>query len=189
MYYDDGSGAALLAFILLFIPLVIIFGLIGYVITAFLLMRIFDKAGVRGKWRAWVPIYNWLIFAKLGDFNPWWTLGVVVGASVLSGVPVLGWILLLVQFVMYVVISWRVGVKLNKEWYYLLLWLIPGLGLLIWLAILAFDSSRWTTAVRPAPWANSFLADKTRWDGIPDQQGGTAAPGAYPPPAPPAPGV
>ncbi len=186
-YYDDGSGAAaLLAFFIILIPVLIITALVGYVISSFLLMRIFDKAGVQGKWRAWVPVYNWLIFSKLGDFSPWVALGVIVGASVLSQVPVLGWVLLVVQFVMYVVISWRVGLKLGKEWYFLLLWLIPGLGTLIWLAILAFDSSRWNTAVRPAPWARSFLGDSTVWEGVPQQSGAApAAPGAYPPPAAP----
>ena len=33
-------------------------------------MRIFEKAGVQGKWRAWVPVYNTLMLAKLGDLNP-----------------------------------------------------------------------------------------------------------------------
>ena len=37
-------------------------------------MKIFDKAGVQGRWRAWVPVYNTLIFVKLGDLNPWWLL-------------------------------------------------------------------------------------------------------------------
>lgn len=190
MYYDDGSGAAFLAFLLILIPILLITVLISYVISAFLLMRIFDKAGVQGKWRAWVPVYNWLVFSKLGDFSPWVALGVVIGAGVLSQVPVIGWLLVLVEYATYIVIAWRVGQKLNKEWYFLLLWLIPGLGALIWMAILAFDSSRWNTAIRPAPWATSFLADKTVWQGIPVQAsaapaaGGPGAPGAYPPPAP-----
>ena len=45
--------------------------IIGYVIASFFLMKIFEKAGVQGKWRAWVPVYNGLIFAKLGDLSPW----------------------------------------------------------------------------------------------------------------------
>ncbi|WP_460776320.1 large exoprotein [Microbacterium sp. GXF7504] len=187
MYYDDGSGAAFLAFLLILIPILLITALISYVISAFLLMRIFDKAGVQGKWRAWVPVYNWLVFSKLGDFSPWVALGVVLGAAVLSQVPVIGWLLVLVEYAMYIVIAWRVGQKLDKEWYFLLLWLIPGLGALIWLAILAFDSSRWNSAIRPAPWASTFLADKTVWQGIPQQASAApaaGAPGAYPPPAP-----
>ena len=65
--------------ILLMIPTLIItsaliFAVIGYLLTAWFLMKIFEKAGVQGKWRAWVPFYNTLIFAKLGDLNPWWLL-------------------------------------------------------------------------------------------------------------------
>ena len=61
-----------------------IFAIAGYVLTAFFFMKIFDKAGVQGKWRAWVPIYNTLIFVKLGDLNPWWLLG-LWGASIVLG--------------------------------------------------------------------------------------------------------
>ena len=42
-----------------------------YVIGSWFLMKIFDKAGVQGRWRAWVPVYNLLVFAKLGDLSPW----------------------------------------------------------------------------------------------------------------------
>ncbi len=29
---------------------------IGYVLTSLFLMKVFEKAGVQGKWRAWVPV-------------------------------------------------------------------------------------------------------------------------------------
>ncbi|MBB2975991.1 hypothetical protein FHX49_001561 [Microbacterium endophyticum] len=191
-YDNDGSGAGIvLAFLLIILPILFLFAIAGYVIGSFLLMKIFDKAGVRGKWRAWIPIYNYLIFAKLGDMSPWWVLGVAIGASALSSIPAVGWILAFAPLVLGIMYSWRVGLKLGREWYLLLLFLIPGLGTLIWLAILAFDSSRWSTAIRPAPWSRSFLADNTVWEGVPPQQGGASpmppAPGSYTPPAPPAP--
>ncbi|MFJ6654042.1 large exoprotein [Microbacterium sp. NPDC091313] len=196
-YYDPSGTAALAALLLILIPIILILALIFYVIYAFFLMRVFDKAGVQGKWRAWVPVYNSMVLGKLGDTSPWVVLGAIVASSVLSQVPVIGWLLSLVAIAVTVMYSWRVGLKLQREWYWLLLWLIPGVGTLIWLGILAFDSSRWNPAIRPAPWANSFLADKTVWQGVPVQPSAApaaeygappayappAAPGAYPPPA------
>ncbi|WP_164478167.1 large exoprotein [Microbacterium sp. ABRD28] len=188
----DGYGA-MLAFLLILLPLLLIFALAGYLISAFFLMKIFEKAGVEGKWRAWVPVYNTLVLAKLGDLSPWVMLGAVVGSAILSQIPVIGWILSLVAIAVGVIVGWRVGLKLGKDWPYLLLWLIPGVGTLIWLGILAFSSDRWNPNIPPAPWANSFLKDTTVWPGIPQQQSAVAAPGyGYPtaasggPAAPPA---
>ncbi|MFL2001905.1 large exoprotein [Microbacterium sp. A1-JK] len=205
MYSDySGSGAAYLALLLILIPIILIFSLIFYVIAAFFLMKVFDKAGVQGKWRAWVPVYNTMVLGKLGDVSPWIVLGASVATAVLSQIPVIGWIFSIVAIAVLIMYAWRVGLKFGQDWYYLLLFLIPGLGALIWLGILAFGSSRWNPNIAPSPWANTFLADKTVWQGIPVQPGaaaagpggypgtGPAAPGSYPPPpagyTPPAPG-
>ena len=42
----------------------LLFAVVFYVLSAWFLMNIFEKAGVQGKWRAWVPVYNFLVFAK-----------------------------------------------------------------------------------------------------------------------------
>ncbi|KZE40723.1 hypothetical protein [Microbacterium sp. T32] len=205
-YSDGGSGLGVLALLVILLPLVLILAAAGYVIGSFLLMKIFEKAGVEGKWRAWVPVYNALILAKLGDFSPWVYLGVAVASGVLTNIPVIGWLLGLVGLAAAVLIGYRVGLKFGLDWPYLLLWLIPGLGTIIWLGILAFGSASWNPNIPPAPWANSFLADKTVWNGVPVQPGqqvapapaaGYGAPAGYappaqpstPPPAPPAAGT
>ncbi|MDQ1137450.1 hypothetical protein QE410_002249 [Microbacterium sp. SORGH_AS 1204] len=196
--YDGGSGLAALAFLIVLLPLLLISIFAGYIISSFLLMKIFEKAGVQGKWRAWVPIYNTLVAAKLGDVSPWAYLIVIVGASALSSIPVIGFVFGLVAVAASVAVAWRVGLKFGKDWPLLLLWLIPGIGTLIWLGILAFGSARWNPAIAPAPWANTVAADTTIWDGVPVQPGqqvggsGYGAPAA--PPAagttsPPAPGT
>lgn len=185
-YPDSGAliAAALIVGLLGFL-----FAIAFYVVSAIFLMRIFEKAGVQGKWRAWVPVYNFMVFSKLGDVTPWWVL-IGIGASiVLSWVDVLGWILSLLTLAITAVAAWRVGLKSGgKDWYYLLLWLIPGLGTLIWLGIIAFDKAPWNPNIGPSPWVNSVLADKTVWAGVPVQPGAPAgaapAAGAYAPPAP-----
>ncbi|WP_295827439.1 large exoprotein [uncultured Microbacterium sp.] len=192
-YNDGGSTAALAAVLLVLIPVLFILALAAYVISSFLYMKIFEKAGVQGKWRAWVPVYNGLIAAKLGDVSPWVVLVAVVASSVLSNIPVIGPVFSLVILAVAVMYSYRIGLKLGKDWPLLLLWLIPGVGALIWLAIIAFSNNRWNPAIPPAPWANSFLADKTVWNGIPVQPsqpvagngGGYAGSGYGAPPAQP----
>ncbi|GAB3604204.1 large exoprotein [Microbacterium aureliae] len=193
---DYGGYGALLAFWLVLLPILLILSLAAYLIGSFLLMKIFDKAGVQGRWRAWVPVYNMLVFAKLGDLSPWVMLGAIAVSALLGQIPVLGPILSLVAIAAAVMAAWRVGLKLGKDWPLLLLWLIPGLGPLIWLGILAFGTESWNPNIVPSPWRTTFLRDTTVWPGIPVQpDAGAAAPaapaGAYQPPAgysaPPAP--
>lgn len=182
--YYDGAAAG---FVLFAIFLSLIFALAGYALVAWFLMKIFDKAGVQGKWRAWVPVYNMLVFAKLGDVSPWMML---IGLG-LAVVPYLNFITWVIPTALSLMIAWRVGLKLQKEAVWVVLYFFLSI---VWLGILAFDRSRWNTAVPPAPWANSFLADTTVWQGVPNQvpaggypppgggQPGYPAPGAYPPP-------
>jgi hypothetical protein len=185
MDYNDYGYGSMLAFWLLLAPILLIFAIAGYVIGSFFLMRVFEKAGVQGKWRAWVPVYNSLVAAKLGDLSPWVMLGAIVAAALLGQIPVIGWLLSLLGVAAWVLSGWRIGRKLGKDWPYLLLWLIPGVGTLIWIGILAFDKATWNPNISRAPWANSFLKDTTVWTGIPVQPGAPAAAGgAYPPPAP-----
>jgi hypothetical protein len=184
-YYD--ASAQLAAFIFLFV-FWLIFAVGFYVLSAWFLMKIFDKAGVQGRWRAWIPIYNFMIFLKLGDLSPWLIL-VGIGAVI----PFIGFLFSLAAFVITLLAAWRVGQKLQKEAVWLILYFFLSI---VWLGINAFDKSRWNTAIPAAPWANNFLADKTTWNGIPSQvpaggypsnpvteQPGYPAPGAYPPPA------
>jgi hypothetical protein len=196
MNYDspDGSGIALILIAGLFW---FIFAIGAYILSSIFLMKIFEKAGVQGKWRAWVPVYNFMVFSKLGDLSPWLIL-IAIGASILLGwIPVIGSIIGIAAFVVTLLAAWRVGLKLQKEAVWLILYFFLSI---VWLGILGFDKSRWNTAIPAAPWAgNGFLSDRTTWAGIPNQTpaGGypanpatQPAPGAYPPPAgyqPPAP--
>lgn len=186
-YYDDTSGVGAALALLIFLPFILIFVLGAYVLTALFLMKIFEKAGVQGKWRAWVPVYNTMIFAKLGDLNPFWQLILWAAGLILFWIPVLGQLIVLAAFVYQMLAAWRVGLKLQKEPVWLILYFFVTV---VWLGINAYDRSRWNPAVPPAPWAGNFLADNTVWEGVPAQSapaGGyqpQPAPGGYPPAAP-----
>ena len=169
-YSDTGSLAILAALGFFFFLIAVAF----YVIGSWFLMKIFDKAGVQGRWRAWVPVYNLLVFAKLGDLSPWVMLIAIAAGALLSGIPVLGVIIGLVPLAAGAMAAWRVGQKLQKETPWVILYIFLSI---IWLGINAFDKSRWNPNIAPAPWASSgFFADRTVWQGIPVQPTAAAAP-------------
>ena len=187
MYDDDYGVGGLVALWLVLLPFLFILAIAAYVITSWFYMKIFEKAGVQGKCRAWVPVYNTLIFVKLGDLNPWWLLILWGATAFLSWVPVIGQLFGLAAFIYTLLAAWRVGLKLQKEAVWLILYFFLSI---VWLGINAFDKSRWNTAIPAAPWAGNFLADNTTWSGIPSQvpAGGYPAnaatsPGSYAPPA------
>ncbi|MGK9221565.1 large exoprotein [Microbacterium sp. SA156] len=200
--YDDVYGpdsSAILALAGLFAFFGLLIGVVFYVLGSWFLMKIFDKAGVQGRWRAWVPVYNMMVFFKLGDLSPWLVLYGLGGALLLSWIGI-GYVFSLAIAVLSAMAAYRVGLKLQKEGAWVVLYVFLSL---VWLGINAFDKSRWNPNVAPASWAgNGFLGDRTVWDGVPTQpaaapgygqaapaygQPAAGQPGAYPPP--PAPGA
>lgn len=179
-YYGNGAALAALFGIFFF---GLILAVVLYVVTAIFLSKVFEKAGVEGKWRAWVPVYNLMVFAKLGDLSPW----VVLIAVGLTLIPYLNFLTSIALTVVLAMAAWRVGLKLQKDAVWVVLWVFLSV---VWLGINAFDKSRWNPNIASAPWAgNTFFADTTVWQGIPVQPSVPApqaygAPQGYVPPAP-----
>lgn len=122
---SEGEAAAITGGFMLFF---LIAGIIGYVINAFLLSRIFKKAGVE-EWKAWVPIYNSWIMLELGGQKGFW--------AVLMLVPIVN----LVALVFFIIAEYEIGLKFGKSGAFVLLAIFLPI---VWLAWLAFDSSRWS---------------------------------------------
>ncbi len=110
-----------------FLVTVLIASLIGYVISAIFLGMIFKKAGVE-PWKAWVPIYNMWILLELGDQKGYW--------AVLSLIPVVN----IVAVVFLIMAEYRIGLKLQKEGWFVILAIFLSPVWLIWLAV---DKSTW----------------------------------------------
>lgn len=180
--YTDTTALAAAALVAAFLGF--LFVVAAYVLSALFLGRIFQKAGVQGQWRAWVPVYNFMVFSKLGDVSPWVPL-IGFGAAIILaplGLGFLGTLLILASTAM---AAWRVGLKLQKEVVWVVLYVLLSI---VWLGINAYDKSRWNPNIVPSPWAgNGFFADRTVWQGVPVQPGaGAVPPTGYQPPAPPA---
>lgn len=171
--YDDGGAAAAAAALFGISVFLFILAVAGYVVSSLFLMKIFDKAGVQGRWRAWVPVYNSMVFLKLGDLSPWLILYCVGGGVLLSWIGI-GFIFSAAAGVLMVLAAYRIGQKLQKDGAWVVLYIFLSI---VWLGIAAFDKSRWNTQIAPAPWAgNAFFGDRTVWDGVPAQA--TVAPAA-----------
>lgn len=127
--YDGVMFAAALALFVIFASLFVI----SYVIHAFLLSRIFKKAGVK-QWIAWVPFYNIWKTLELGNQQGFW--------AVLSIVPVVS----IVAWIFIYIALYNIGLKLQKEgWFVTLAIFVP----VVWFVWLAFDSSKWDDSKVP----------------------------------------
>ncbi len=135
-YYDypsSGSAtasdsAAVAAVFGVFMVFFLFAAVVSYVIHAFLLGRVFKKAGVE-QWIAWVPFYNSWKLLELGGQQGFW--------AILAIIPVVN----IVSAIFMYIAMYHVGLKLQKEgWFVLLAIFIPT----VWLIWLAFDGSVWS---------------------------------------------
>ena len=105
----------------------VVFSIISYIIVAFLLGRIFKKAGLP-QWAAWVPVYNFWKTLELGNQQGFWAL--------IALIPYAG----IVGIIFLYIATYHIGKKLGKEdWFVLVAIFIP----VLWLIWLGFDDSKW----------------------------------------------
>lgn len=120
----EAAAAGLVGFILL---IAFVFVLAAYALQAYLLGRIFKKAGEKA-WKAWVPVYNNWVTLELGGQQGWW--------AILALIPVLN----IVSVVFMFIAMYHIGLKLRKDGAFVLIAIFLPL---VWYAWLAFDGSTW----------------------------------------------
>ncbi len=138
------ESAAIAAVIVFFL----FFAVVSYALVAFLLSRLFKKAGVP-EWAAWVPVYNNWKLLELGNQPGFW--------AVLSLIPFVNIIATIFTYIA----TYHIGLKLQKAgWFVLLAIFLP----LIWLIWLGFDDSKWpkkSVAKKPLARKKAVKATKT----------------------------
>ncbi len=132
---NNTEAAVTASFVAFFAVFVLFVVVVSYVLYAFLLGRIFKKAGVE-QWIAWVPFYNNWKLLELGGQQGFW--------SVLSVFPVLN----IVSAIFLYIAMYNVGLKLQKEGWFVVLAIFLTI---VWLAWLAFDGSVWNEKGGAAP--------------------------------------
>jgi len=120
-----------LAFVVIYLLIIASF----YALFAWLLSRVFRKAGIPA-WKAWVPIYNFWVFLELGG-QPGWI-------AILAVVPVGS----IVAAVFMCIAAYNVGLAFGKQGAWVVLYIfVPWL----WFAIVGLDSEPWQPWRSPVP--------------------------------------
>lgn len=120
--------AAIFTGIWLVVALTFAFGL--YIYTSFTLMKIGQKLGYQSSWFAWIPILNIVMLFQLGEQNPWLLLLILI--------PGIGAIAVaIISVIAYMRISERLGFDKLLG----LLVLVPTIGNLVLLGILAWKDN------------------------------------------------
>lgn len=135
--YDPGASAAAIGFAIAVFSFEMLFLVAVYAVTSWLLSRIYRKVGIP-QWKAWVPVYNNWVFLELGGQQGW--------LAILTLIPFAN----LVGFVFLCIAAYRIGLGFGKSAAWVLLYIFLSV---VWLAILAFDSSRWEPWRIPGPGA------------------------------------
>lgn len=151
---SDSDAVAGIIFGGVFLIFILIITLFLYAIHAFLLSRIFKKAGVE-QWIAWVPVYNSWKMLEIGGQPGWW--------AVLAFVPFVN----IASIVFMFIAMYHIGLKLQKEgWFVLLAIFVP----IVWEIWLAFDDSKWseTPGAAAVPAAATAPTSETTDDATPN---------------------
>lgn len=127
---ERAADVAAAGVILVFVFFAIAAAVAGYVVTAYLLGRIFKKAGEK-PWKAWVPVYNNWVLLELGGQQGFW--------AVLAFIPIVN----IVALVFTCIAFYNIGLRFGKDGAFVLLAIFLPIVWLIWLA---FDSSTWQKA-------------------------------------------
>ena len=115
-----------------YMVLVLVAVVVVYIMMAMSLMRISQKTKIGTPWFAWVPILNSILLLNLAGLSGWY----VVLILVLAGIPILGWIAL----VLFSVYIWmKVSVVCKKPDYLGLLAAIPPMTILLLLYLAYSD--------------------------------------------------
>ncbi len=120
-----------------------VFVVIAYAVEAYLLSRIFKKAGVP-QWVAWVPVYNMWKLMELGKQQGFWAVFMLI--------PFVG----IIGFIYMYIAMYHIGKKLGKEdWFILVAIFLP----IVWMIWLGFDDSQWPAKKKPS--AKKSVSAKT----------------------------
>lgn len=154
--------------------------LLLYGLSAFLMGRIFRKAGVPA-WKAWVPVYNLWKFFQIGGYAGGLALlPVIMGGLIMTSHMLLikgikDWtspsavtlciavpicvIVAIIFTAKYFLALWSITKKLGKNWVYILLYFV-NLGPSLWLWVLALDKSKWNDKLGKKSLAPEMLKKK-----------------------------
>lgn len=175
--YSYSTDESVFGLMIAYFGVVVITGLLFYAISAFFLMKMFEKMGIES-WKAWVPVFNYWVFLEAGGYPGW-----IILLNFASIIPFVGWLGSIAATVFLVMAAYRISVGFGKSGAWAVLFFFLSL---VWMGILAFDSSKWRglpDGARPGPTAAGAGVGVTPYSASgyqTPQQGGYQAPGQQP---------
>ena len=137
----SGGGAAVLSLLMLAFYVLVVIGL----------WKTFVKAGHPG-WAAIIPFYNIYILVKIAGRPTWW-FWVILAGSLLGWIPIVGWILLIAIWVMWLLLSLDVAKNFGQgTGFGILLWLFSGILFLV----LGFGNYQYRQVAHPEMAGSGF---------------------------------
>ncbi|WP_413249666.1 DUF5684 domain-containing protein [Sinomonas flava] len=106
-----GNSAAATGFAIVF---GLISAVIGLAVAGLLLMGIFTKAG-RPAWEAYVPFYNQYVLITHIVGRPTWWFWVILGGTLLSAIPFLGFLIAIGVFVLWIFVMNDLSKSFGKD--------------------------------------------------------------------------
>ena len=159
-----------------------LFAIAIYVVTVIGLWKMFVKAGKPG-WAAIIPFYNWWVWVEIIGRPTWW-FWALVASALLSWIPILGWILSVAVFVLYLLGCLDMAKCFGKGGGFGIgLWLLP----FVFAPILGFGDAQYLGPVAaPAGGVGASPPPPPGGYGLPSSPPAPPAPPAQPftPPAP-----
>jgi hypothetical protein len=145
-----------------------------YVVTAAGLWKMYAKTGRPG-WPAIVPLYNWWVWVDIIGRPRWW-FWVVLGAALLSWIPLVGIVLSIAAFVLYLLACLDMAKCFGRS---------AGTGIGLWLVPFVFAPMLgFGSAEFEGDGSNKGGADWTSWTAGMGSMGRTPAPDGPVPPSP-----
>lgn len=140
MFYSDNDSAnAVMAVLVMLISagVFMFFMAITYIVTSIIMGFMFKKAG-EPMWKAWVPVYNMWVLYELAGYKGWVYLLVVLSATLLGWIPVVGFVVALAAIAVTIMVALNLQRAYGKETVWIILYIFLPL---VWMAVIAFDKS------------------------------------------------
>ncbi len=122
--FAGGLAGALIA---VGVIIAVLFAVAFYIYIAFAWMVIAKKRKHKYPWLAWIPLANISMWLQMGGFHWAWIFLILI--------PVVGWIALIVLFI---ISNWRVFENLKYPGWYSLSLVIPKVGAILYMIAIGF---------------------------------------------------
>lgn len=123
-----GLFGGLLAFIAAFLVVILIIAIALYIYTSFAFMKIAEKAKIKEKGIAWIPIVGKPLLASKIAKMPWWPILLLIGIWI----PFVGWLCGIAFAVFFIIWQWKMFEAIKRPGWWAIFYIIN----IVWLVLI-----------------------------------------------------